>query len=201
MDPITTAILAGIAAGATSVSKNALTDAYSALRELIRRRYGHHNALDKAVQDVEANPDSEGRRIVLKEEVTRAGANRVPELVTAAERVSTAVEASGDGAQIVQNIQAGHWINTGQIVVKDGSAFVAGDFRPTFINDLQPRYQPPKTPVGKFVGIPAVLCLFVGLGTAGVGAFSESSSVFMAGMAIFGVSFFVAIVAQFIDQS
>ena len=96
MDPITTAIVAGLAAGATAgatqVGKKALVDAYSSLKALVLKKFGKENTLTKAVAELEAKPDSKGRQLTLEEEVEAAGAGKDPELVQAAKLLVTALE-------------------------------------------------------------------------------------------------------------
>ena len=63
MDPITLAILAGIAAGAGKVGGELVVDAYGSLKELLKRKFGAESKLVKATEDVEANPGSKGRSV------------------------------------------------------------------------------------------------------------------------------------------
>lgn len=127
MDPITAAILTGLAAGATKVGERALTDAYSLLRRLIQRKYGGNSDLDRAVQSVEANPNSASRRSVLEEAIAISGATRDRELLQAANRVLSQVDALPQGRQLIQTIEAGRWAVAGDINVSSGGTFLAGD--------------------------------------------------------------------------
>lgn len=135
MDPITAAILAGLAAGATKVGERALTDAYSVLRRLIQRKFGTNSELERAVQSVEANPGSAGRRSVLEEEVVGSGAAHDGELRAAANRVLSQVQSMPGGQQIIQEIHAGRWVVGGNIDIGPGSAFVGGDVHSNFTVD------------------------------------------------------------------
>ena len=64
MEPVTTAILAAIAAGATAgvadTVKNAIGDAYAGLKELLRRKFGGQSRMLEAVDRLEADPESAG---------------------------------------------------------------------------------------------------------------------------------------------
>lgn len=135
MDPITAAVLAGLAAGATKVGERALTDAYSVLRRLIQRKYGGNSDLDRAVQSVEANPNSASRRSVLEEAMAISGATRDRELLDAANRVLRQVDAMPQGRQLIQTIEAGRWVVGGDINVGPGGAFLAGDLHSTLSVD------------------------------------------------------------------
>ena len=87
MEPVTTAIVAAIAAGvargAGGVGEGLLGDAYAALKAVLLRKFGGSD-LANAVDELEARPESDGRQQVLAEEVAGSGADRDPELLAAA---------------------------------------------------------------------------------------------------------------------
>ncbi len=56
MDPITTAIVTGVAAGLTEVGASAVGDAYHALKTLITKKFGDKNEVSKAIDGVETRP-------------------------------------------------------------------------------------------------------------------------------------------------
>lgn len=111
MDPITTAIVAAIAAGASKVGEQAVVDAYAKLKDLLTKKLGAKSDVVKAVKEVEAKPDSSGRKDVLQEEIAAAKADKDPELLQAAQVVIKVIKAKPGGEQIVltatgdQNIQ------------------------------------------------------------------------------------------------
>ncbi|MEV0299177.1 hypothetical protein [Nocardia sp. NPDC050710] len=83
MEPVmmvATAVAVGAAAGMTETTKQAVGEAYSALKRLIARRYG---SVD--VGGVEHKPNSEARRSVLAEDLAEAGAGADTELLVAAQ--------------------------------------------------------------------------------------------------------------------
>jgi hypothetical protein len=109
MDPVSAAIVAALAAGATSgvteVGKNAVTDAYNALKAAIKRRFGADSKLVKTVDDLEGEPDSPGYRAVLQEQVKKAQADQDTEIVTAAQALHAQVLAIGSTTQgTTQNV-------------------------------------------------------------------------------------------------
>lgn len=110
MDPITTAVLAGIAAGATGgateVGKQVLVDAYIGLKGLLARKFGADSDLAEAVAKLEQNPDSQARRGVLAEEVATTGADKDAELVQAAEQVQAQVQQQPNAQQIFNAINS-----------------------------------------------------------------------------------------------
>ncbi|HEX3640450.1 MAG TPA: hypothetical protein VHV10_04105 [Ktedonobacteraceae bacterium] len=107
MDPITTAIIAalttGAIAGVTSVEKNVFVDAYEALKNLIKKKFGMQSKLVQAVEDLEAKPDSSARKEMLKEEVATAKADQDPDLRKAAETLLKQISTQSGGEQHIQN--------------------------------------------------------------------------------------------------
>jgi hypothetical protein len=106
MDPVTAAIVAAIAAGlargAGNVGENLLGDAYSGLKGLLRRRFGGNSGVARAVDELEARPESDARRQVLAEEVKASGADRDDELLQAAKDLLERLQAQPGGAAHVQ---------------------------------------------------------------------------------------------------
>ena len=80
MDPITTTILvalvAGVAAGTTDVSKKAIVDAYDGLKAIIKKKFGAQNDLSDAITGLESKRDSEARKALVHEEVLAAKADQ-----------------------------------------------------------------------------------------------------------------------------
>ncbi len=106
MDPISTAILAAIAAGAvagaTKVGEQAIVDAYTGLKELLKRKFGAKSEVVKAVKALEAKPDSAARKGVVNEEVAAAKADQDPELLQAAQALLDRIGAKPGGMQVIQ---------------------------------------------------------------------------------------------------
>ena len=102
MDPITTAIVAGVVAGATKVATQGVADAYNGLKDLLKKKLGAQSEVVKAVEGVEAKPESAGRKETLKEEIASAKADQDAELLKAAQALLEKLKAQPDGAQIIQ---------------------------------------------------------------------------------------------------
>jgi hypothetical protein len=106
MDPITTAILAAIAAGAvsgiTKVGEQVVVEAYGKLKELLKKKFGPKSKLVNAVEELEANPKSTPRKEVVKEEVATVKADKDKELLQAAQVLIKSVKALPGGTQIIQ---------------------------------------------------------------------------------------------------
>jgi hypothetical protein len=77
MDPITGAIVAALG----TLAEPAVKDAYAGLKALIVRKFGREAEVTKAVETLEAKPDSPGRRAALEEEIAAAAAAKDQELL------------------------------------------------------------------------------------------------------------------------
>lgn len=104
MDPIATAIGAALA----TVGATAVKDAYAGLKALLLRKFGSASKVMEAVEGLEANPQSDGRKSVLAEELSAAGAGEDEEIVRAAGALAATVEAHGGPAVYVQQNVNGH---------------------------------------------------------------------------------------------
>jgi hypothetical protein len=102
MEPITiivTALVAGAAAGLKPTAEQAVKDAYGALKNLIRHKYGQAAA---SVEHLEAAPDSKARRAVVEEDLGKANAGQDAELLKQAQAILEAVQAHDpDAARVV----------------------------------------------------------------------------------------------------
>lgn len=133
MDPITiivTALIAGVAAGTTSVAEQTVKDAYAGLKDLIRRRFGDRGDLALAVDQVERKPDSSARQEVLKEELASAGAGQDAEVLQAAKDLLALVQPSVDSSQTA-TADRGSAAATGRgaAAVGNGNIQVTGDIQ------------------------------------------------------------------------
>ncbi len=106
MDPITTAILTALSAGAvsglTEASKTAITDAYRQLKALLTKKFGGESDVVHAVNEVETKPDSAGRQATLQEEVAAVKADQDQEVLHAAQALLQLLQASPEAGQHVQ---------------------------------------------------------------------------------------------------
>jgi hypothetical protein len=130
MDPITTAIIGGLTAGATKVATNALGDAYAGLKSLLERKFGADSEVARKVADLEARPDSQGRQASLQEEVAIAKADQDQELVQAANALLEQVKAVPQGAQYIQNVSgSGAAAMHGGVAAGQGGIAVGGNMQ------------------------------------------------------------------------
>jgi hypothetical protein len=123
MDPITQALATAL----TKLAEPAVKDAYDALKGALVRRFGPHSDATKAVESMEAKPESEGRRTTVAEEMKSAGAVSDEELLRLAQALAAALKGASAGThQTVYQSVSGHDNQTtvsGDInVYKDGAS-------------------------------------------------------------------------------
>lgn len=111
MDPISAAIIttlsAGVVTGAGKAGENLLVDAYTALKDAIKKKFGGESDVAKAVDQLEAKPDSEGRQTTLKEEVVAVRAGEHADLLQLANAVLAQIRTPVSNAWVVQRIDNG----------------------------------------------------------------------------------------------
>ena len=89
---------------ATSVERDkaAVVAAYGKLKALLVKKFGGKSDVVQAVEQVEAKPDSNGRKETLAEEIAEVKANQDPEIVQAAQILLQAVQGLPEGGQHMQ---------------------------------------------------------------------------------------------------
>jgi hypothetical protein len=98
MDPITlivTALATGAAAAAKDVGGDAVKTAFNGLKNFIAQRFGGKPDVVEAVTKVEQNPESNGRKESLKEELQAVGADKDQELLAKVQEFVKLLEAKG----------------------------------------------------------------------------------------------------------
>lgn len=124
MDIITTAIVSALTAGVKKAGETSLVDAYNALKNMIKKKFGEKNAVSEAVDGLETRPESEGRRITLQEEISQVGADNDQEIVSGAEKLLDLIKSMPKGDDII-----------GSVTVGDRGAFVKGNANVTATGD------------------------------------------------------------------
>lgn len=104
MDPVTVAIGTALVAGVTRVGQSTFDDAYHALKDMLIRKFGGQSEIAKAVDGLEARPDSAGRAATLQEEVVAAKADQDPDILAAARALLDQVKAQPGGQQFIQTV-------------------------------------------------------------------------------------------------
>jgi hypothetical protein len=112
MEPVTTAILAAIAAGAaggaTEAGKQTIVDAYHGLKALLKRTVGADSDLVEAINHLEHKPASEGRKATFREEAEAAKLDQQPAVVQAAQALLDQLKAYPGGEQHIQTAIGHH---------------------------------------------------------------------------------------------
>jgi hypothetical protein len=88
---ISLALGAGATAG-TEMVKTVVKDAYDKLKELIRSRYPK-----VSLEQLEHAPESDNRRAVVEEDLAKAGADKDPELLAAARKLTELIQQQAPG--------------------------------------------------------------------------------------------------------
>jgi hypothetical protein len=88
---------AAIAAALGNLGSAAVLGAYQTVKTLIQRTFGAESKVAKAVEELEQEPDSEGRKMLLKEAAAKAGADKDEEIIKAAQALLDAVKAQAGG--------------------------------------------------------------------------------------------------------
>lgn len=96
--------LPAIAGALGNLGSAAVLGAYQAVKALIQRKFGTDNKMTKAIEELEQEPDSPGRKMLLQEAAAKAGADKDEEIIKAAQALLDAVKAQPDGEKVVQNI-------------------------------------------------------------------------------------------------
>jgi hypothetical protein len=119
LDPITTAILAGLVSGvtvgATEVGKKAIVDAYEGLKSIIKRKFGDQSDLAEAITKLESKQDSEGRKTTLQEEVKAVQADKDADILAAVKALEEKlVQHGGERVQKMLRSEGGEQIMRGR---------------------------------------------------------------------------------------
>lgn|SRR5437773_12353552 len=131
MEPVTTAIVAALTAGATAgitdTAKIAITDAYQKLKDLLQKKFGGESNLVKSVELLEAKPAHLPRQQTLDEEIIDVKAYQDPDIMQAVQHVLQQIKAQPAGERHVQH------------VIGNYNAVVQGSGNTTVMNVNTPR--------------------------------------------------------------
>jgi hypothetical protein len=104
MDPITTVIVAALPAMASELAKSAVKDTYGALKSMIRRKWGNEGSVAKAVDALEANPNSRPQAQTLAEQVAAVNGTKDAEVMRAVAKLADELKKKGIGGEAVARI-------------------------------------------------------------------------------------------------
>lgn len=159
MEPVTmiaAAIAIGASEGARATTKEAITDAYTALRDRLKSRYGSVSA---EVDGLDQEPEEELRRALLAKKLTAAGAGDDEQLHALAQTFLALVEEQEPGAPATVGVSlrrasVGGDIEIVNVAVDGGSGVVVEDVvvdRSLRIGGVSARgpQEPPHPPVAR----------------------------------------------------
>ncbi len=86
---LATALSAGAVSNAADAFTRSISEAYESLQSLLRTCYGHHREAIEALEQLEDRPWSEGRRLVLAEELRVVDLEADIEIVRAVESLQS----------------------------------------------------------------------------------------------------------------
>ncbi len=108
MEPVTTALLgalaAGAAAGVKDSAKKLIVDGYQAVKELLKKKFGEDSKVVEAVVKLEDDPESPGWRESLGKEIAKVKAELGAEIEEAAAALLQEIKALPAGEQHIQKI-------------------------------------------------------------------------------------------------
>jgi hypothetical protein len=129
MDPITNAIVAALPALASDLVSSAVKDAYSGLKSLVASKFGAASAVATSVDDLEANPKSNGRAMTVSEHMLEVGASSDAEIMAAANELVHALaqqKVSTSRVAVSAAMSGGYAGIVGAQTVSIGSMIVQG---------------------------------------------------------------------------
>lgn len=109
MDPLTmiaTAIISTLSSGLSQVGTSAITDAYDALKTLIKKKLGEQSKVVTSVQHLEADPNEELYQQKVQKELAAAEADHYPEIVKAATTLLEQLQAQPGGKEQIAQTQS-----------------------------------------------------------------------------------------------
>ncbi|QSV63435.1 MAG: hypothetical protein HEQ26_12475 [Dolichospermum sp. DL01] len=101
MDPITTAVVAALA----NLSKDVIKDSYGALKDGLKKKLGNNSDLMDAIDKLEKNPDSEGRKATLQEEVQTSKVSDDRDILKLVQNLLDKITEQPGGKEIIKQTQ------------------------------------------------------------------------------------------------
>ncbi len=124
MDPITTAIVAALTAGATAgitdTTKALISDTYQKLKEAMQKKFGHESSLAQSLAVLEAKPTAVTRQQILDEEIIDVHADQDPDILYVAQKLLQQINAHPEGERHVLHVIGDY----NAVVGRDGNATV-----------------------------------------------------------------------------
>jgi len=99
MDPITTAIVAALAAG---VTQGTVADAYNGVKQLIKTKLKNKNDVIVAIDRLEQKPQSKARQMELQEQVEENQLEKNSDIVELTKKLMDEIKSSGNENHVMQ---------------------------------------------------------------------------------------------------
>lgn len=116
MDPVITTIIGALAG---SASRKIFDESYNTLKALLNRKFGNDSEVAKAIDRLEAKPESQGRKRVLEEELLAVKAHEDREVQQAAQALQSCLTfASCRQVAVGNNIAQVDNGGTAQVTIK-----------------------------------------------------------------------------------
>ncbi len=122
LDTISASIVTAVASGLAQTGKQAVLDTYSALKNALKSTFGTDSDVVEAVDRLEEQPDSQGRQLILQEEIATAGAIDNQQLIELAQALLHAVNDTPQGQATMKQFN----INAKNIGIAGDDAHVEG---------------------------------------------------------------------------
>lgn len=97
-------LIAAIIGALAKLSETVVRDAYEGLKSVLLNKCGADSPVAEALDDLEHEPGSAGRRVLLREKLDAVRADRDDELLTAAREVLEKLKTLPEGRELVQQI-------------------------------------------------------------------------------------------------
>ncbi|MCP4744573.1 MAG: hypothetical protein GY874_00290 [Desulfobacteraceae bacterium] len=124
MDTISAALIATVSAGLKDVGAKACGKIYQSIKDLIKKKLGEDNRVTESIHDLEKNPESKGRQMVLAENMTNEKVNNDPEIIKAAKELAQELKKTSQGRQAMGKYQIE--VNNSQIGLIGEMAHIEG---------------------------------------------------------------------------
>ena len=97
-------LIAAIIGALTKLSETVVRDAYEGLKTLLLNKCGSASSVAEALDDLEREPRSAGRRVLLREKLDNVHADQDDQLLNAAREVLEKLRSLPEGHELVQQI-------------------------------------------------------------------------------------------------
>jgi hypothetical protein len=107
MDPVSTAVIAGLATGfATKAFEGVevIIKSYKALKKTLEKKFGADSDLVIAIEHLEKKPDAKARQAGVAEEVIAVKADEDPDVLKAAQELLDQLKAQPGGSTIINQL-------------------------------------------------------------------------------------------------